>query len=235
MHPDHGRRAERPLLGLQVDCPPTPGPARFFASREDLRAWFEANHGSEREVWVGFYKGHTGRAEIVYQDVLDEALCFGWIDTTVRRLDEDRYMQRFVPRKAKSPWSEVNRRRFQALQGAGRVAAAGRAAFERASPPARTSYGSPLREFSREFRVEFRRDVEAWAFFSRRPPGYRRLAAFWVMSAKRSETQERRLGELIAASARGKKPRVFQVESTPPGGPARAKSAPRRTRRAGVK
>ena len=111
--------------------PATPVPARFFATREELRAWFEAHHADASELWVGFYKAHTGRAGVVYLQAVDEALCFGWIDTTVRRIDDDRYANRFTPRRPDSNWSAVNRRRFAELDLDGRVRPAGRLAFDR--------------------------------------------------------------------------------------------------------
>ena len=104
-------------------------PARFFGSTSELRAWFEAHHADRSELWVGFYKAHTGRGGVVYPEAVDEALCFGWIDTTVRRLDDDRYSNRFVPRRPESQWSDVNRRRFAELDRRGRVHEAGRRAF----------------------------------------------------------------------------------------------------------
>jgi len=111
------------------------GPVRFFESRNELRAWFEMHHASERELWVGFYKAHTGRTGVGYPEAVEEALCFGWIDTTVRRIDEDRYTNRFVPRAPGGHWTATNRALFRALARAGKVVTAGRAAFDGGGRP----------------------------------------------------------------------------------------------------
>ena len=106
------------------------GPVRFFNSRDELRAWFEGHHASDPELWIGFYKAHTGRIGLGYPEAVEEALCFGWIDTTVRRVDEDRYTNRFVPRAPGSHWTPTNRALFRSLAREGKVVAAGRVAFE---------------------------------------------------------------------------------------------------------
>jgi uncharacterized protein YdeI (YjbR/CyaY-like superfamily) len=95
--------------------------------RQEWRAWLEAHHDSETEIWLVFYKQHTGRPGIAFQDALDEALCFGWIDVLVRRLDDERYARKFTPRKPKSAWSEANRRRFAELVQDGSMTPAGHA------------------------------------------------------------------------------------------------------------
>ena len=108
-----------------------PIPARFFGSAQQLRNWFEAHHANSDEVWIGFYKAHTGKKGVSYPEAVREALCFGWIDTTVRRIDDDRYANRFTPRRPGSHWTDGNRRLFHELEAAGQVHASGRAAFDR--------------------------------------------------------------------------------------------------------
>lgn len=203
-------------------------PARFFQSPRELRAWFEAHHADRPELWVGFYKAHTGRAGVVYPEAVDEALCFGWIDTTVRRIDDDRYANRFVPRRPGSQWSEVNRRRFSELDRRGKVHDAGNAAFER-----RSRTGRPLFVSGRTYRLgpelaaRLRARPEADRFFRSRPGNYRKRATFWVMSAVRPETRERRFSELLKASDAGTVPRALLLpgEVAPP---ARDRKAGRR-------
>jgi uncharacterized protein YdeI (YjbR/CyaY-like superfamily) len=195
------------------------GAVQFFPSRQELRFWFEYHHAAAPELWVGFYKAHTGRKGVSYLEAVEEALCFGWIDTTVRRIDADRYANRFTPRRPGSRWSRENRERFRALSRLGQVTEAGRVAFKRTASSARAySYESRPRSLAPELLQRLRSNPAAWRYFSSRPPGYRRLAAFWVMSAKRAETQERRLSVLIDASIRGRRPRAFEV-GTPPHGP----------------
>jgi uncharacterized protein YdeI (YjbR/CyaY-like superfamily) len=105
--------------------------AAFFASSEEMRDWLEANHESADEIWVGLYKKGASKTGITMQEALDQALCFGWIDTKGMRIDDERWMVRFVPRRAKSNWSERNIARVEKLSAEGLMHESGRAAFER--------------------------------------------------------------------------------------------------------
>ncbi len=184
-----------------------PVSARFFRSRHDLRAWFETHHADTSELWVGFHKAHTGKAGVVYLEAVEEALCFGWIDTTVRRIDADRYANRFTPRRPGSTWSAVNRRRFAELERAGRVHESGQAVFERRPTRETVQYTSErIFRFAPTFVARLRAQPVAERFFRSRPRGYRRRATYWVMSAVRLETRERRFEALRAASAAGTVP-----------------------------
>ena len=215
--------------------------ARFFRSPDKLRAWFEAHHADERELWVGFHKAHTGRVGVDYVAAVEEALCFGWIDTTVRRLDEDRYAHRFSPRRRGSQWSAVNRERFARLLREGRMAPAGRRAFAERTEDRSTSDARRPSDLAPDQLARLRADPNAWGYYSRQPPSYRRLAAYWVLSAVRPETRERRLRGLVVASAADTRPRAFQVaredRTAPSEARARAKkgvrTAPARRRRRG--
>jgi uncharacterized protein YdeI (YjbR/CyaY-like superfamily) len=178
--------------------------ARYFESRAAFRAWLAANHDSPDELWVGFHKKASGRPSITYREALDEALCFGWIDGLRQAVDGDRFRQRFTKRRPGSAWSAANVRRMEALIAEGRAAAPGLAAFE-----ARNSEAPPVsREslhaaFSAEYEALLRQQTKAWEFLQAQPPGYRRLAASFVMNAKREETRIRRLQILIEESERG--------------------------------
>ena len=175
---------------------------RFFRSRKEFRAWLERNHSSKTEVWIGLHKKASSKRGITYREALDEALCFGWIDGKVKGIDDLSYMQRFSPRTARSPWSRINIKRFGELERLGVVAPSGVAAFERRDrKPAGYSYEEAERGFSGAYLRAFRANKEAWAFFQAQPPGYRKMATFWVMSAKREETRERRLAKIIEESA----------------------------------
>ena len=191
---------------------PTPRSPRFFRTPAELRAWYEANHDRVTELWVGFYKAHTGRSGVDYLAAVDEALCFGWIDTTVRRLDDDRYAQRFTPRRAGSAWSAVNREKFARLRTEGRMHPAGEWAFSaKAEGLPSYSFTPERKELSAAERSEFQSHPSAWARFNDSPPGYRRLAGHWIGSAVKPETRAKRLRELIDASERGTRPRPFLV------------------------
>jgi uncharacterized protein YdeI (YjbR/CyaY-like superfamily) len=190
----------------------TPPAAKFFRTSDELRAWFSTHHASAPELWVGFHKAHTKRAGVDYVAAVEEALCFGWIDTTVRRLDKDRYAHRFTPRRKGSQWSRVNRDRLDQLRAAGRVTEAGERAFAERAPDDRSySYERRSEELPGPLLARFRADTAAWRYFSEQPPSYRRLAAHWVVSAVRPETREKRLGDLIGASSRATRPRPFLV------------------------
>jgi uncharacterized protein YdeI (YjbR/CyaY-like superfamily) len=180
---------------------------RFFRTPDAFRKWLEGHHDSESELWVGFYKKASGKGGMVYAEAVDEALCYGWIDGLVRSVDDDSYMQRFTPRKANSHWSNVNVKKLGELHAAGRVAPSGLAAFERrtAERTGKASFESPPGRFTPTQRKRFAARRAALEFFESQPPGYRRTAIHWVTTAKREETRERRLEQLIACSAEGRR------------------------------
>ena len=192
---------------------PTP---KYFRTPAEFRRWLERHHASETELWVGFYRKDSGKGGMGYAQAVDEALCFGWIDGLVRGRDAESYMQRFTPRKAKSIWSAVNLKKIEELTRAGRMAPAGIQAHARRDAKRTGLYSFENRhvELSPAFAKRFRADKAAWKFFEVQPPGYRRIAAFWVMSAKKEETRERRLARLMEDSAAGV--RVASLAGTPP-------------------
>ena len=177
----------------------------FFESPQEFYDWLEENHETAAEVYVGFHKQHTGRRAMSWSEAVDQALCFGWIDGRSNKLDEDRYMQRFTPRRPGSNWSKVNVEKVSKLKEAGLMRPAGLAAFERRTD-ARTGVYSFEREseLSPEFEARLRANAAAVDYFDSRPPWYRRTAVHLVMSAKRQETRERRLEQLIEDSAAGR-------------------------------
>jgi uncharacterized protein YdeI (YjbR/CyaY-like superfamily) len=179
----------------------------FFTSAEQLRGWFARNHAMTKELWIGFYTKASGREGISYRQALDEALCVGWIDGVRKRFSDDSYVQRFTPRTARSYWSAVNTRRAQELIKAKRMAAPGLRAFEArdAAADARYSFEREAASFARAQLKRFQASRQAWKFFEAQPPGYRKLMAFYVTSAKKEETRTARLERLIAASAAGRR------------------------------
>jgi uncharacterized protein YdeI (YjbR/CyaY-like superfamily) len=146
------------------------------------------------------YKTHTGKRAMSWSEAVDQALCFGWIDGRANAIDEDRYMQRFTPRRPGSNWSQINIEKVAKLREAGVMRPAGLAAFER-----RRDEGAPALEVELppEYEARLRANPAAAAYFDAKPPWYRRTAGRWVMSAKREETRERRLAQLIEDSAGG--------------------------------
>jgi uncharacterized protein YdeI (YjbR/CyaY-like superfamily) len=179
----------------------------FFATPGDFRAWLERNHDSAGELLVGFHKRGSGRASMTWPESVDQALCFGWIDGVRRRIDDASYSIRFAPRKPRSTWSAVNVKRMRELIDQGLVAPAGLAAFERRSDDRTAIYAYEQRRSATlepEQKQRLEADERARAFFESQPPSYRRAAIHWVTSAKKPQTRERRLSQLIECSAAGK-------------------------------
>jgi uncharacterized protein YdeI (YjbR/CyaY-like superfamily) len=181
--------------------------AIFFESAEAVRDWLEGNHDTADQLWIGFYKKGSGRQMVTYKDALDEALCFGWIDGVRKSLDGERYVQRFTPRRPRSIWSQVNIMRAQELIDQGRMKPAGLEAFEKreAARSGIYSYENRPTELGEQYGARFRENEKAWRFFQSQPPGYRRTATWWVVSAKQESTRLRRLDKLIADSEVGRR------------------------------
>jgi len=179
----------------------------FFATPSALRAWLRKHHEDARELWVGFYKRGSGKSTITWPESVDQALCFGWIDGIRKSIDDLRYMIRFSPRKPRSVWSAVNTKRVGELTTLGLVQPAGLKAF-REQAPARSGIYSYEQRHSAQLsdgqERRFRRNRKAWEYFQAQPPSYRKTAIWWVVTAKRDETQARRLTTLIESSERGR-------------------------------
>ena len=144
---------------------------------------------------------------MTWPESVDEALCFGWIDGVRKRIDDESYTIRFTPRKASSIWSAINIARAEDLKKAGRMKAAGLWAFEQrsAARSAVYAYENAQKELPPDFEREFRANAKAWQFFEAQAPSYRRVAIYWIVSAKREETRRRRLANLIEDSAAGRR------------------------------
>jgi uncharacterized protein YdeI (YjbR/CyaY-like superfamily) len=209
--------------------------AQFFRTPAALRRWFERHHADTSEIWIGFHKAHTGKAGVNYSQAVEEALCFGWIDTTVRRIDVDRYAHRFTPRRPDSSWSEVNRRKFAELTKAGRVHESGHRAFARQGTTVPRQFTSDrIFRFAPTLAARLRARAVAERYFHSRSRGYRRRATFWVMSAVRPETRERRFTTLLEASSRRTIPRALFLPGEMALPPARASThRDRRSRTSG--
>lgn len=179
----------------------------FFEAPEDFRAWLSENHDSVEVQWVGFWKKATGKPSITWPESVEQALCFGWIDGLRRSIDDEAYTIRFTPRRPDSHWSRKNVETYRALEERGLIEPAGRSAWEARDPEntARASYEREKAELSDELRAMLDADARAAAWFDAQPPGYRRTATFWVVSAKKKETRKRRMRQLVRDSAAGRK------------------------------
>ncbi|MGA7907846.1 MAG: YdeI/OmpD-associated family protein [Candidatus Sulfotelmatobacter sp.] len=185
--------------------------AIFFKSASEFRAWLETNHQHCPELSVGFYKRTSGHPSITWPEAVDQALCYGWINGVRKRIDDEAYSVRFTPRKPKSKWSAVNIRRAQELTQLGNMKPPGLKAFAGAEgqPPSYSYEQRRTAQLEAAAETQFRANKKAWAFFQGQPPWYRRTTAWWVLSAKKEETRQRRLAQLIADSGQGR--RILQV------------------------
>jgi uncharacterized protein YdeI (YjbR/CyaY-like superfamily) len=184
-----------------------------FATPDAFRAWLEKEHACSEELWVGYWKKSTGIPSVSWEETVDEALCFGWIDGIRKRVDDNSFVIRFTPRRAKSNWSCRNIERYSALSAEGRVTLAGQAAFARRTEARSGVYcfeQASLPELSDEYIARIRANPAAWRYWQARPPGYRKQAVHWILSAKQEATRDRRLAALIADSAEGRKVKPFR-------------------------
>jgi uncharacterized protein YdeI (YjbR/CyaY-like superfamily) len=179
----------------------------YFASAADFRRWLEKHHATATELLLGFHKKALGKGGLTYPEAVDELLCFGWIDGVVRRIDHERYTHRITPRRPGSSWSLVNVGHVKRLTKAGKMHPSGLAAY-RAHLKSKTraySFANRPQEFPAALEKIFRTNKQAWARWLAQPPGYRRVVIHWVNSAKQEETRRRRLAQLIALTAKGRR------------------------------
>ena len=170
--------------------------------REQWRRWLAKHHGSSPGIWLVRHKQHTGVDSMPHEDLVSEALCFGWVDSLIKRLDNDRYAIKVTPRKPTSKWSDINRRRWKELKAAGLLAPAGLGA----APTANRYAARPsVPQLPAYVAKAIKTNVKAWRFFQQLAPTYRRDFVVWIHTAKRPETREKRMRESIALLAAGKR------------------------------
>jgi uncharacterized protein YdeI (YjbR/CyaY-like superfamily) len=179
----------------------------FFRDQNEFRTWLEKNHKKSSELLVGFYKVASERHNMTWSQSVDQALCFGWIDGIRRSIDSESYCIRFTPRKPTSNWSNVNLKKVEELKRLGLMTKSGLAALEdNKKLKSRTySYENNPLILDDNFEKLFKEDNNAWEFFMKQAPSYRKAVINWVMSAKQEETRVTRLNKLISACRLGKK------------------------------
>jgi uncharacterized protein YdeI (YjbR/CyaY-like superfamily) len=189
---------------------------RYFASmeitetlhaqnRKKWRAWLTKHHSSKKEIWLVYYKPNSGKGRIPYGDAVEEAICFGWIDSTVKRIDEDRYCQRYTPRNPKSIWSYANVRRLKKMLDAGLMTPAGlkvvptdvmeavrSGRIEKKGPVIPKVLDEP-----EDLTAALAANAKAKANWEKFPPSHRKMRIYWVLDAKKPETRERRIGRVV--------------------------------------
>lgn len=179
----------------------------MFETPAELRAWFEANHETAGEAFIGYYRKGVDKPSTTWAQAVEEALCFGWIDGITFRVDDEVTANRFTPRRQGSSWSAVNIAKVAELRSAGRMHPGGIRAYQERdrSKDASYSYERPEATLPAAWLHRFEADAGAWAYWQAETPSYRRTVMHWVMSAKRPETRERRFAVLVTDSAAGRR------------------------------
>jgi uncharacterized protein YdeI (YjbR/CyaY-like superfamily) len=181
-------------------------PQLTVARLKDWRAWLAAHHQTTRGVWLVCFKKHTGKTGISYSDALDEALCFGWIDSIVRRVDDDQYVRLFTPRRDKENWSEINKKKAAKLIQEGRMTAAGLAKMAFSEKAVSGTPGKDAGSGVPDYITEaVRKHQGAWENFNKLSPSCRRQYIRWITDAKKEETRQKRVSEAIGMLARNMK------------------------------
>lgn len=187
--------------------------ATFFDTPADWRTWLEEHHGTETELWLGFWKKHTGHDGLTYDEAVEQALCFGWIDGVLNRIDDRRHRIRFTPRKKGSNWSRVNVEKVADLERRGLMTEAGRAAHEAGRSDPRGIYSYETTDdvdLAPEYVARLAASPAAREWFESRSSSYQRSVRRWVMSAKQQTTRDRRMAQLIADSEAGRLVKPFR-------------------------
>ena len=179
----------------------------YLTNRKEWRTWLKQNHRKKKEIWLIYYKKHTGKPRIPYGHAVEEALCFGWIDSTVQRLNSERYVQKFTPRKSGSRWSRLNIQRARKMIKEKRMTKAGLALLketEKKKPD--TPIAKKTHTIPSDLRKALARNRKALENFNNFAPSYKKLYALWVLDAKKKETREKRIKRVVERSARNEKP-----------------------------
>ena len=181
--------------------------ATFFKTQDDFREWLEINHEKETELIVGFYKVGSGKPSMNWSQSVDQALCFGWIDSVRRSIDDESYCIRFTPRKSTSNWSAINLKKIEELTKAGLMKPAGLKALSlrRDIKTEIYSYENEPAILDSNYEKQFREDKIAWDFFMKQAPSYRKAVLRWIMSAAQEKTRQSRLEKTIKECAQQKR------------------------------
>jgi len=181
----------------------------FFKTRAEWRLWLMENHKSVSEIWIIYLKKHTKRQSVTYNDAVEEALCFGWIDSLVKSIDSESYMQKYTPRKNNSVWSDVNRKRVEKMIREKKMTSAGLEKVEVAKKngnwdlaySSKIKYAIPI-----EFTKALQDNIVANSFFRKLSPSHQNTYVGYIVTAKRSETRINRIKKVIGLLEKGTKP-----------------------------
>ena len=183
--------------------------ATYFENRATLREWIAQNHTTSTGIWLGFYKKHTGKQGLSQEAAVEEALCFGWIDSQVNRIDDERYIQRFTPRNIKSVWSKINRERAERLIAEGKMTGAGLAKIEAAKENGRWDDAYASREtmvMPDDLKAALGKNDKARRNFNNFAPSYQNSYIFWVSRTNKQETRASRIEQVVKLAENNQKP-----------------------------
>ncbi|WP_303925051.1 YdeI family protein [Draconibacterium sediminis] len=182
---------------------------KYFRSNSEWEKWLEQNHDKEKELFLLYYKKHTGKPCISYDDSVKTALCYGWIDGLINRIDDECYTRRFTPRNAKSIWSESNKKRVAELLKEGKMKPQGLKLVEAAKQNGNWKKGYSHLKISHtvsdQFKTALNQNPEAKVFFESLATNHKNQFTTWINMAKRDETKEKRISESIQLLKSGKK------------------------------
>lgn len=181
----------------------------YVKSRDEWRSWLQNNHAAEKEIWLIYYKKHTGKPRIPYDDAVEEALCFGWIDSIIKRIDDEKYARKYTPRKDKSIWSEVNKKRAEKMIKQGRMTEAGLIKIQKAKKNGewyKTTSKIDRPAILPDLKNALAANKDADRNFNNFAPSYQKQFIGWIASAKKEETRERRIKDTIKLAEQNKKP-----------------------------
>ena len=180
-------------------------------STEKWREWLEENHETEKSIWLLFYKVSSDKPSLTWSEAVDEALCFGWIDSTKKSIDHESYKQLFCQRKENSTWSKVNKDKIKVLSQAGKIQAAGWKSIEVAKENGSWNILDEVEALivPKDLETEFAKFSEAKDFYLSLSKSYKKGILSWIVMAKRIETRQKRIQEIVACASQGKLPKRF--------------------------
>lgn len=190
-----------------------PAPLHFYPqNRQEWREWLMHNHRTAQSIWLVYYKKNTGKPSLVWSEAVDEALCFGWIDSTAKSIDDEQYIQLFSVRKPNSTWSKINKDKIKQLIAAGLMTEAGLASIERAKQNGSWSILDEVEELiiPQDLEKAFKAKRGSKAYFMGLSQSVRKAILQWLVLAKRAETRLSRINEIVESSAQQLKPKPFR-------------------------
>ena len=180
----------------------------YVTNRHDWREWLRKNYETEKEIWLIYYKKHTGKPSVPYNDSVEEALCFGWVDSIIKKIDDEKFARKFTPRKSKSKWSQANKKRAGKMIKEGKMTAAGLTKIMEAKKSGEWFKTTPARKelvIPPYVKEALAKNKNALDNFNNLAKSYKRQYVGWISSAKRKETRKRRLIEAISLLERNEK------------------------------